>query len=112
MSKRSPHPARSLGPGSLAPFKPSEDASSRHWRRRQVAIEYRPALERWCRARGVTLDVKAGEQHWILTHRDRRAEWWPSSGRLVFDQKWSKARKAHDVYKLQGELARRWGLRP
>ncbi len=97
MSRRRRDDHRSAGRSALIPFVPGEGASDRHARRLSVNVaEGRPAVEAWCQARGLRLRVNNGGHHWIIDRPGWRAEWWPSSAKLVIQQKWDRGVHVHD----------------
>ncbi len=56
---------------------------------------------------GWTLRVFNNGEHWRLRFDGLEVEWWPSSGRVVFDRKYSRPRKAHDHEQLWRLVERR-----
>lgn len=101
----------SLGRSRVVPFRVGEHPSDRHYRRLSTALEMQADMERWCNIREVWVKVRNEGHHWIFSWAGRRAEWWPSSAKLVVDRKYSRGVHAHDVYQVQVELSRKWGLR-
>lgn len=116
MTRRERHAdRRTLGRSARVPFDPTEAAADRHWRRYGSAAEAQAEVESWCRRRGVSLRVLNRRQHWqfrIKTPGGARhlAEWWPSSAKLVFDQRWARGVHCHDVDQVRAEISRRWKL--
>lgn len=45
----------------------------------------------WALTRGIEFDIKNSGQHYIFTAHNFRAEWWPSTLKLVFNQNYAKA---------------------
>ena len=102
---------RSLGPSEAVPFVPGEDAADRHVRRAREAVDQaKPAMVAFARF-GVTLTIMNFGGHWIMTHGSRRAEWWPSSAKLVVNQKWQRGIHAHDWTQVLNYLRKVWKLR-
>lgn len=102
----------SCGKSSVVPFKQQEDWRSRHRRRYQVAHEMQTWLEAWCAANGFELAVKNNGHHWIITDPSgTRCEWWPSSAKFIYNQKWTKGIHCHDAKQLtrliQEQLSKR-----
>lgn len=61
----------------------------------------RSQLKQWAQDCGVQLDVKNSGQHLIFKRDGHRAEWWPSTTRLVIDQRWK-----HALYAGSDQVAR------
>lgn len=83
-----------------APYIEGEDPGARHQRRLDIARDDQPRLHSQL---GDLLDGLAlhnGGRHWKLRAGGKLFEWWPESGRVVIDQRWNRARKAHDVDQL------------
>ena len=90
----------SLGKSNLIPYRKNEDPKSRHYRRLKVNLNWRNDLIQWARANSFRVEVKNEGHHWILVKPEIRVEWWPSSAKLVINQKWDKGIHCHDYKQL------------
>lgn len=86
---------RSAGRSKLIPFVPGEEDRIRHYRRLTVNLDNREVVEAWCAEWSVALAVKNEGHHWIFTHGESIAEWWPSSAKLVFNKRWNHGIHVH-----------------
>ena len=84
----------------------------RHDRRKRTNLEMVQEVQERCDQLGVTLLLKNDGHHWIFTREKVRAEWWPSSAKLVFDQKWNNGVHVHDYTQVLAIIERRWNLKP
>jgi hypothetical protein len=100
--------SKSAGRSALVPFKPGEAAMDRHDRRRKTNLERLQEVQDRCDKLGITLVLKNDGHHWVFTREKLRAEWWPSSAKLVFDQKWNNGVHAHDYTQVLAIIERRW----
>jgi len=67
----------------------------------------------WALAHNLQLEIKNNWNHWLIRRKDDGAlvaEWWPASGRLVFEKRWDKALHVPDYQQLQFHLKERLGL--
>lgn len=87
---------KTVGSSDLVPYIPGEPYGARHERRLKRNLEYRERVKTWCHNRGVTLQIKNEGHHWIFLHDRNRADWWPSSAKLVFGCKYAKGVHVHD----------------
>jgi hypothetical protein len=103
---------RSLGRSSEVPYIPGEEAGDRHLRRMLAANEARreTIVRKWCAENAIAIDIKNFGHHWILTKEYQRAEWWPSSAKLIFNKQWDKGVHCHDISQLKREVLRRFGV--
>jgi hypothetical protein len=99
---------RSLGRSQRVPFKRGESAPDRHERRRRAAVEAEQRVKAWGEMTDTAVHVTNGGHHWTFIHDEQIAEWWPSSGKLVFERKYQKGVHAHDVEQVIQEIVRRW----
>jgi hypothetical protein len=56
--------------------------------------------------------IKNEGHHWIFQRDKLRAEWWPSSAKLVFDKNWNRGVHTHDYKQVLQLIERRWGAKP
>lgn len=113
MSRRDKYPdrQRAASVATIVQFRPGEDPMDRHRRRLETNLAALAELKLTCERAGITVDVKNEGQHWIFKFAEgRRAEWWPSSAKLVFDQRWKQGIHVHDHLQLWRELERKWGV--
>ena len=79
----------------------------------QDAIKNADGATAWCMRNGILLTVANGGAHWFMTFEDRRADFWPATGKLVFDFKFKEFLLAKggwaEVAKI---LNARWPLKP
>lgn len=95
---------------SRCPFIPGEEAPTRHRRRLRTAVTDQHELKAWCEHQGIEVRIRNQGHHWIFLTAKGMAEWWPSSARLVFNQKWSRDLHLHDVGQVRRALDR--AMRP
>jgi hypothetical protein len=88
------------------PFRVDETWQERHARRLRVALDDRHRLEGKLAGLKHRISILNGGSHWRVRCRGRMFEWWPESGRVVLDQKWDRAKKAHDVDQLATMIVR------
>jgi len=126
MSRRKYADRRRAGRSATVPFVPGEDASSRHWRRKGVALDMLGEVRAWCHSHGVNVCPRNEGHHWTFTwctgerrpdalyERSKRvvhvAEWWPSSAKLIFQKLWRDGVHCHDWPQVRRELVKRWNL--
>jgi len=122
---------RNAGHSAVVPFRPGEDTSDRHYRRKGVARRMLDAAQDWCLLNGVALLVKNEGHHWLFrwvcseeevlsrgvileTVKQKRriciAEWWPSSAKLIFDKLWRGGVHCDGWLQVQKELCKRWNI--
>jgi len=103
---------RTRGPSRKCPFRPEESASERHARRLASAHGAAGQLKAACEQSGLRLEIKNEGQHWAI-RKDGKvvAQWWPSSAKLVFGQKYQKGVHCHDEGQVVAELKGRGLLR-
>lgn len=98
--------SRSVGRSKLVPFKPGEDAGTRHARRLTFNLAAKHELEAWCRGRGVHFKVSNDGHHWRFKRAQLIAEWWPSSAKLVLQQRYENGVHVHDHMQAREILAK------
>lgn len=103
---------RSVGRSKLVPFVPGEDAGSRHQRRLVLNLKAKGELEAWCRERGVQFKVGNDGHHWRFKRGELVAEWWPSSAKLVLQQRYEQGVHVHDHEQARKLLARHFSPLP
>ena len=76
----------------------SEGYEAWHRRRQSIAADNQEAAKRWCEERGVELRILNNGEHWQFRHKPtgKRVEWWPSTAKLVCDQRWKQGVHVHD----------------
>jgi hypothetical protein len=99
---------RSLGRSRLVPYLPDEDAAARHRRRLDAALVHQSTtkIENWCQKNGCKLAIFNYGHHWKIVGEGFLAEWWPSSGKLVFDHQYQRGIHCHDRDQLVQALDR------
>ncbi len=97
---------KNLGRSRIAPYKENETVSERHERRKNINAKRKRHLSTWCQINGIKIEIKNDNHHWILTRGKNRAEWYPSSAKLVINQQWNKGIHCHDYQKLIDYLKR------
>lgn len=90
-----------MGRSHVAPFVPGEGPRERHERRKDTNLTYVDELKRWCDTHGWQFEVKNDHHHWIFRKEGTKVEWWPSTAKLVKNQKWTKAYHCHDYLQLE-----------
>lgn len=112
MSKRKRFEDRhNAGVSRIAPYLPGESGSRRHGRRLETALALRATVEDWATRHGFTLSVTNDGHHWTF-EGPTRAEWWPSSAKLVFNKQWKNGIHCHDVEQLATLITKRAEGRP
>jgi len=67
-------------------------------------------VKEWAERHGFTLRITNEGQHWSFYKEGKQLfQWWPSSGRLVIDQKWTNALFARSANELFAEIEKRLG---
>lgn len=99
--------ARSAGRSKLVPYIPDEDPKARHARRHAAAADARERLEAFCSERGIEIAIKNDGHHWRFVKGQRSADWWPSSAKMVFDQKWERGVHVHGFAQVERLLVAR-----
>lgn len=101
-----------VGRSDLVPFIPGEKPMERHDRRLVTNCQYVDDVEAECKRIGVDLKIHNGSHHWRFKKGAQEADWWPSSAKMVFNQKWSSGLHVYDVQQALREIKRRWGETP
>lgn len=83
-----------------APFIPDEPGGARHARRLRIALEDTARITDGLAGVHTTIARHNDGAHWQIRCGGKLIEWWPEAGRVIIDQAWGKARKAHDVDQL------------
>lgn len=73
----------------------NRDAKKRHDGRLRDALGGSDNVSIWCRENGLDLKIANGGHHWMITGGGIRAEWWPSSAKLVFDKDFQNGIHTH-----------------
>jgi hypothetical protein len=100
---------KSVGASKSVPYLPHESAADRHRRRLFAAIGESGRVDEWCKRYGCFLTISNDGHHWTIETPSFEAEWWPSSGKLVFDREYQRGIHTHDVQQLLAQLNRRIG---
>jgi len=105
--RNSRYPSRYVRP------REGESWKARHDRRIQTALDLLPQVIKWTIKVGVDLTIANDNQHWIWKTLDdkHRADWWPSSAKLVIDRKFEDSIHAHDPGQVARELRDAWQLK-
>ncbi len=101
--RRKPDATKCTGKNSVG-FRQGESWPERHARRLKAALEHRQSVENWCGRNGLELTITNRGQHWVFRKGQRIAEWWPSSAKLVIDQKYGRGIHTHDWAQLLLQL--------
>ena len=98
----------SAGSSHLVPFIRNERPRKRHRRRLRINLKYEDEVAVWARLRGLKLRVTDGGQHWqfrgMYNGYRFSADWWPSSAKLVVNQRWDRGIHVHDYRQVQTVL--------
>lgn len=97
---------RSLGKSDIVPFIPDEGPKERHTRRLTTNLAARQGLITWCAEKSVALSINNEGHHWKLSKDKVVAEWWPSSAKLVINNKYDRGIHAHDWLQVVAYLER------
>lgn len=84
----------------------------RHARRLVNARKLIPTVIKWTIKVGINLTIKNQDNHWIWETLDgvNRADWWPSSAKLILNRDFTNGIHAHDPGQVARELVKRWGI--
>lgn len=97
--------ARSLGRSRDVPYIYGEPAKTRHDRRKEAALLHQGRVKQWCDNRGVTFTLGNDDHHWSFRKGKERADWWPSTAKLVLNQRWNEGLHCHDAAQMLRVLA-------
>ncbi len=97
---------RSVGRSKRVPFRAGEAPMDRHWRRRQINLDNQETVRKFAESHGIEIMIKNDGHHWILIKGRNRLEWWPSSAKMVWNQRWQEGLHVHD-YEQFVEQARK-----
>jgi hypothetical protein len=89
---------------SISPY--HNDPKTRHQRRYFFNLQHQKIVEQWCKENEISLHVKNEGHHWIFVREQQRAEWWPSSAKMVINQQWRKGIHIHDYQQAIFELTK------
>lgn len=95
---------KSAGRSKLVPFKHTESYQNRHKRRLTINLLHQNELEGWCRQYGIEFNIGNEGHHWQFRGQKRRADWWPSSGKLVINARWNRGIHCHDYTQVIVQL--------
>lgn len=87
---------RLVGRSRRVPFRRGEAPMDRHSRRRQLNLDNQEAVCTFAERHGVEITIKNNGHHWILIKGGNRLEWWPSSAKMVWNQRWADGVHVHD----------------
>ncbi len=88
--------AQGVGPSNLIPRHDGEDFKDRHSRRLRSNLPHEEELREFANSRGITFTVKNKGHHWAFKRGNERLEWWPSTAKLVKNQKWKQGLHVYD----------------
>jgi len=101
--------AKSAGKSKLVPFKEGEEASQRHERRLSFNLNSKEKIEEWCKEQKIKLKISNYGHHWSFKKNDDTVYWWPSSAKLVINEKWTKGIHVHDYEQAIKQLIKVFG---
>ena len=97
-----------VGRSDVVPFRHCEPAKARHDRRKRTAEDLGDRILAWCHSRNITLEIKNDFHHWVFTVGQKKAEWWPSTAKLVLNRDYNNGIHAHDWKQVVKVLSERW----
>jgi len=116
MSRRRYDDGASAGRSKIVPYVQGENPSDRHARRLEANVSVAEGIYKICEASGVTMRIMNGGHHWQFRGKDSNGQpwnvdWWPSSAKLVRNERWERGIHVHD-YEQVMRLLRKWGYLP
>lgn len=90
----------------MCPYRPGEHPSERHIRRLRASVADRYTMAAWCQERGLTLTLTNHGHHWQIRGDSFKADWWPSSAKLVIQGQWERGVHAHDYRQVIDTIER------
>jgi len=99
-----------IGHSSIVPIVPGESTSERHERRLLANLGAEESVREWCVQNKIKLTITNHGHHWQLILGKQRAEWWPSSAKLIFNKEWRKGIHCHDYTQLKQVVTEKWKL--
>lgn len=90
----------------LVPFIPGEAASDRHGRRLVFNLRREHLVKDWATKCGINLWISNRGHHWRFKKGKAIAEWWPSSARLVRQQKYDNPLHVHDYHQAIASITK------
>ena len=93
-------------------YRHNESGADRHARRLRYAVELIPKVVKWTIKVGINLTIRNNNNHWTWETMDgkNRADWWPSSAKLVVNRDFTNTIHAHDPGQVARELVKLWGI--
>ena len=93
-------------------WRPDEEPKRRHHRRLLYATQLIPKVVKWTIKVGINLTIRNNNNHWTWETIDgkHRADWWPSSAKLIIDRDFVNGIHAHDPGQVARELVKLWGI--
>lgn len=68
-------------------------------------MRHKSELEAWCDAHGWRMVIHNEGHHWQFRSRSQQVDWWPSSAKLVINEKWNDQHLCGDVPSVIEKLA-------
>ncbi len=68
--------------------------------------------EAWAAECGIRFEMSNQGKHWRWYHGEKMAEWWPTTGKFVFDRNYDQAFEFTDAKDIQAYLSDVWGVAP
>ena len=87
-----------------------ESGSDRHSRRLHFNVKNVAVIQQWCLDKKISLYIRNQGHHWIFIDGTRKAEWWPSSAKLVFNKKRKQGIHVHDYLQVIKAITEQWKL--
>lgn len=99
-----------VGRSAIAPFKPGEAPESRHARRKKTNLDQGPAIvAAWASRVGVRFRITNDGHHWQFRYADLSVDWWPSTAKLVRNQRFPEGVHVYDYEQAMAIAARHFG---
>lgn len=92
---------KQVGQSALVPFQPNESWQDRHARRKEENLRHESEFKQWCRENQWILKVANEVHHWMLKRKQQYIQWWPSSAKVVINEKWDQGIHCHDYEQLK-----------
>ena len=80
----------SAGRSQACPYRPGEHSSECHTRRLRTGLKDKDTMAAWCQEHGLALTVANQGHHWQVRGDGFKADWWPSSAKLVMQGRWER----------------------
>jgi hypothetical protein len=97
---------------SVVPFLPGEGWKHRHRRRLLTNLSLAEQAQVFCDAHKISLNITNNGHHWQFHVPGLcRAEWWPSTAKLVFEADYRHGIHVHDWPHVMRLVTERFGLK-